>query len=75
MQTVYLTRRNLQSLLNKLDRNKAAGVPVSRCRLQKYDTVHPTYPCSDIIEVIALEDEAYYIDRAPGDIHPLDVPK
>lgn len=68
MQTVYLTRRNLLALLSKLDRVKAGGE--SACRLGKHDTTHPTYPCTDDINVIAVEDEAYYTDRTAGGIHP-----
>lgn len=70
MTTLYLTRRNLQTLLNKLDRNKNGGD--SACTLVKRDLVHPKYPCSDVVSVIALEDEEYYTDRKAGLVHHLD---
>lgn len=73
MQTVYLTRRNLLTLLSKLDRKKAGED--TACTLHKRDTVHPKYPCSDTVAVIALEDADYYIDREPGAVNSADVPK
>lgn len=72
MQTVYLSRRNLLALLSKLDR-AARGDSTERTII-KTDTAHPTYPCSDVIRVIAVEDAAYYTDRQPGVVHPLDGP-
>lgn len=61
---VYLTRRNLLTLLNKLDKVKAGGC--SARMLIKRDTVHPKFPCSDVTLVQAVEDEDYYTDRPPG---------
>lgn len=72
METVYLTRRNLLSLLSKLDRVKAGGE--SKRTIIKKDTVHTVYPSSAIIEVIAVEDEEYYADRQPGVVYPADDP-
>lgn len=62
MQKCYLSRRNLLSLLEKLDN------PSSAKTLVKNDTEHPNYPCSDRIMVIAVEDEDYYDDREPGKV-------
>lgn len=73
MQKVYLTRRNLQVLLNKLDRNREMPES-SECTIVKQDTVHPKYPCTDVISITALEDEEYYVDRKPGRMHELDEP-
>jgi len=73
MQKVYLTRRNLLTLLSKLDRVKSGGV--SACTLVKQDTVHPKFPCSDTIYVTAVEDSDYYIDRQPGKVLSIDEPK
>lgn len=71
---VYLTRRNLLTLLSKLDR-QAAG-DVTMCTIVKYDNVHSKYPQTmDAIEVVAVEDADYYTDRDPGGMHPLDEPK
>ena len=70
MQQVYLTRRNLLTLLSKLDRVKAGEA--SMCTILKQDTAHPKYPCSDDVHVTAVEDADYYIDRPAGRMHPLD---
>ena len=69
MQQVYLTRRNLQTLLNKLDRGSGSAHTII-----KKDTKHSKYPCSDIISVTAVEDKDYYTNREPGYVHPLDLP-
>jgi hypothetical protein len=63
--TVYLSRRNLLSLLTKLDRVKAGGSSV--CAIVKNDQYHAAYPQSlpDVV-IQAVEDEDYYSDRAPG---------
>ena len=63
---VYLTRRNLQTLLNKLDREG------SLCTIIKYDTTHPKYPCSKPTVVAAVEDDEYYSERNAGFV--LDAP-
>ena len=73
MQKLFLTRRNLETLLNKLNRVRDGGS--SHCTITKMDTTHKKYPCSDVIEVTALENEVYYHDRMAGDVHPLDEPK
>lgn len=74
MAKVYLTRRNLQTLLYKLDRNK--GNPgESKCTITKMDTRHKKYPCSEVVVVTAVEDEEYYTDREAGEMHPYDDPK
>ena len=67
MNHIYLTRRNLQTLLNKLDR------PGSQCTIIKYDTSHPKYPCSTATIVTAVDDDEYYKDREPGEMHHMDV--
>jgi hypothetical protein len=65
MVRVYLSRRNLLTLLAKLDKKKAGES--SLCTIVKNDTTHKTYPQShpEII-ITALEDEEYYTDREPG---------
>jgi hypothetical protein len=72
MQQLYLTRRNLLTLLSKLDRVRRGET--SACTLVKQDTLHPIYPCSAVTLVTALEDEAYYTDRPAGPVHALDEP-
>lgn len=69
MQQLYLTRRNLLTLLAKLDRNKEQA-DSSACTIIKTDTAHPKYPSTDVICVTAVEDEVYYTDRQPGLMHP-----
>lgn len=73
MEQIYLSRRNLLTLLNKLDRVKAGEH--SFCTIVKSDNVHEKYPQSmSHIAVTAVEDEDYY-DREPGDMYPKDFPK
>lgn len=63
--TVYLSRRNLLTLLSKLDR-KAAG-DATACTLIKNDNLHPVYPQTmKSICVVAVEDAEYYQHRAAG---------
>ena len=71
---VYLSRRNLLTLLSKLDRNKEIAGS-SACTIEKRDTAHPTHPQThESIFVCALEDEEYYTDRNAGFVHHLDEP-
>jgi hypothetical protein len=71
---VYLSRRNLLTLLSKLDRKKNGEE--TACTLLKTDNTHPKYPQSmKIIEVTAIEDDEYYAYRNPGEVHPADEPK
>jgi hypothetical protein len=71
MNRIYLSRRNLLTLLSKLDRKKQGDG--TRCTLIKTDTTHPKFAQTiDEIEVIAVEDSEYYVDRTPGQVHHLD---
>lgn len=66
MVRVYLSRHNLLTLLDKLDRRKRGHFTF--CTIEKNDTTHPKYPCSEPeILVTAIEDEDYYVDRMPGE--------
>jgi hypothetical protein len=70
---VYLSRRNLLTLLNKLD-GVREGRP-SECTLVKHDNKHPRFPSSHpAIFVTAVEDEDYYTDREPGFVREQDDP-
>lgn len=70
---VYLSRRNLLTLLSKLDR-KAAGEETA-CTVIKRDNEHKKYPQTmREIAVIAVEDAEYYTERRPGEMHPADAP-
>jgi len=62
---VYLSRRNLLTLLSKLD--KAARGEDTQKTIVKRDMDHPEYPAThNWITVTAVEDEVYYADRLPG---------
>jgi len=62
---IYLSRRNLLTLLAKLDVVKE-GNP-SSCTIIKKDTEHPKYPQSHPhIFVTGVENEEYYFDREFG---------
>lgn len=71
---VYLSRRNLLTLLSKLDRN-VSEPGVSACTLIKNDFLHEKYPQShQSIAVTAVEDDDYYSSRGAGVVHPADDP-
>ena len=73
MDVVYLSRRNLLTLLSKLDR-RAAGAD-TEATIIKRDTTHQKYPQTmDSIAIVAVEDDEYYTTRNPGEVHPLDDP-
>lgn len=72
--TVYLSRRNLLTLLSKLDRAKLGET--TACTLIKHDNNHPTYSQTHAsMVVVAVEDDVYYVDRPVGPVHPSDVPR
>lgn len=62
---ITLSRRNLETLLSKLDR----GPSESACLLTRH--------CEDgtFLMVHAEPDWEHYAKRAPGDVHPLDDPE
>ena len=58
MEIVYLSRRNLETLLAKLNRVKEGGH--SACAILKQDDQHPKYPQSmPQIIIQAIENEDY----------------
>jgi hypothetical protein len=67
MHRLYLSRRNLETLLAKLDR----GAPQSA--IVKNDTSHRKYPTTVPTLVIALEDATYYEGRIEPDAPAHDV--
>lgn len=70
---VYLSRRNLLTLLSKLDRQRDGES--TACTLIKNDNTHAKYPQTMAhIEVCAVEDDEYYKTRSPGMVHPSDRP-
>ena len=71
---VFLSRRNLLTLLSKLDR-KTAGDTSTLCTIIKKDDTHAKYPQScPMIVVTAIDDAEYYDTREAGEVHPLDEP-
>lgn len=73
MNTVFLTRHNLLTLLSKLDRCREDPNASSRTII-KYDTEHAKYACTTATICIAVEDKDYYKDRLPGGVYPEDDP-
>lgn len=74
MERVYLSRRNLLTLLSKLDRLSAGDF--TECSLVKNDAANGPYSQTmDQIMVTAVEDKEYYSDRSAGEVHPSDTPK
>lgn len=73
MHQIYLSRRNLLTLLSKLDRQLEGQM--SACSIIKHngqdEKFEQTIP---IVCVTAVEDMVYYGDRLPGEVHPLDTP-
>lgn len=62
---IFLSRRNLLTLLAKLDKRKE-GIE-THCTLIKNDNTHEIYPQSmKSIMVTAVEDDEYYASRAFG---------
>lgn len=73
MHKLYLSRRNLQTLINKLDRLKAGEE--TKCTIIKFNE-RPSFPNSmDEITVVAIDDDKYYCDFSPGIVYPADEPK
>jgi hypothetical protein len=64
---VFLSRRNLLTLLSKLDRH--AKGEQTLCTIIKHDSVNKLFKQTcDAVVVTAVEDEIYYADRLPGAI-------
>lgn len=71
---IYLSRRNLLTLLSKLDRFEQGQE--TRCAIVKYaNPLDPYCNTIDEVMVIAVPDEKFYTQRVPGVMHPLDEPK
>lgn len=72
MEQVFLSRRNLNTLLSKLDRKKKGEA--TACTLIKRDTEHTKYPQTmPEIAITAVEDSDYYTDREPGIVAQADI--
>ena len=71
---IYLSKRNLLTLLSKLERLEQGDE--SSCAIVKYS--NPTDPYCNTIDqviVVAIPDEKFYTNRQPGIMHPLDEEK
>ena len=74
MEKIYLSRRNLEILLSKLDR-KAIGDDTA-CAIIKYRNPADKYQSTlNSIMVVALSDEEAYASRPAGEMHPADEAK
>lgn len=74
---VYLSRRNLLTLLSKLDRDAAGEeTACTLIKLKQKDGTAYNQTMNEIM-VIAVQDEDYYPaqNRAAGEVHPLDTPR
>ena len=68
---IYLSRRNLLTLLSKLDR-QAAGDATACAIIKSANPADPYCNTIDQVTVIAIPDEKFYTNRQPGAMHPLD---
>jgi len=68
---IYLSKRNLLTLLSKLERFEQGDE--TKCAIIKYaNPLDPYCNTSDEIMVIAIPDEKFYTARSAGAMHPLD---
>jgi hypothetical protein len=71
---LYLSRRNLLTLLSKLDRFEQGQE--TQCAIIKHaNPLDPYCNTMDEVMVIAVPDEKFYTQRSPGVMHPLDEPQ
>lgn len=71
---IYLSKRNLLTLLSKLERLEHGAE--TACAIVKY--ANPTDPyCNTIDEIMvfAIPDEKFYTNRKPGIVYPADEAK
>ena len=73
---LFLSRRNLQVLLSKLDR-KQAGDQTHCAIIKRQGPSNNFRQTAPVVVVAAVEDDEYYgaQDRPAGDMHPADTPK
>jgi hypothetical protein len=73
-QKLFLSRRNLLTLLSKLDRAKR-GEETAGTIIKYRNPVGDHVQTMDECSVIAVEDSDYYTYRGPGPVHPADNPQ
>ena len=72
MQILYLSERNLRTLLSKLERHKNGEN--AQCSIIKYKNINdPVFQSMDSIIMTAVLDEEYYTDRIPGKVLDVDL--
>lgn len=68
METLYLSTRDLATLLHKLDRARDGAA--SSCTIVKNDTTHPVYPQTlRRLSVMAIETEDTYLPGVSPRLH------
>jgi hypothetical protein len=72
MEMLYLSKRNLQTLLNKLER--AEKGEATHCTIIKHHNPNDPYINTSSVMVVALPDEVLYANRQAGAMHPADDP-
>ena len=73
---IYLSKRNLQVLLSKVERYERGEETL--CTITKYKNRQDPY-CMEIgdeeeVDVIAIPDAKYYVGREAGPMHEKDTP-
>ena len=68
---IYLSRRNLLTLLSKLDR-KLKGEQTYCTIIKERNESDPYVNTIDIVSITAVEDSDFY-NRAPGEVHSRDL--
>ena len=72
MEQIYLSKRNLLTLLSKLERLEKGEE--TKCAIIKYKNLQDPYCNSmDVVFVTAIPDEKFYTNREPGFVHPSDL--
>lgn len=73
MNQLFLSRRNLLTLLSKLDR-KSNGEETACTLIKHKNPLDKFTQTMNSISVTAVEDSEYYTERLHGEVHPLDTP-
>lgn len=68
---IYLSKRNLLTLLSKLDR-QATGDATACAIVKSANSADPYCNTIDQVVVVAVADDEFYANRSPGVMHPLD---
>ena len=73
MEIIYLSERNLRTLLSKLERYKNGEE--TECAIIKYQNLNdPVFQSMDAVYVAAVLDDEYYINRKSGIVSVRDDP-